>query len=162
MTKATMHKDILSGWAAAAAASKYADPEPKRRRRKAARLPFEPTDEQRALVMRLKLAGISHKLIADTIGVSVTSLVRHFEHELSGAMAELNGNIAATIYQRAVSGDTACLIFWCKARMGWREKRSMELTGGEGAPLLLPSIGLEVVDGDFARALPCTQLLEYP
>ena len=134
---------MFEAWAAAAAAAEYADPEPKRRKRKAARSPFEPTDEQRALVTWLKLGGISHKLIADTIGVSVTSLVRHFEHELSCAMAELNGNIAATIYQRAVSGDTACLIFWCKARMGWREKRSMELTGadvGLSARVALPPL----------------------
>ena len=42
------------------------------------------------------------------------------------------------------SVDTAAMIFWLKARAGWREKQHVEVTGPNGAPLPVPVVNVTV------------------
>ena len=150
-TTGTGDSSLLAGFAAAAAEAENVAPPRKREkvkpedRKKSGPPPFEPTEEQRSLVTRLKLGGATNELIARAIDIHPDTLAKHFNHELTDAVTALNGDVAATLYQKAIGGDTACLIFWAKTRMGWREVERKELTGADGRPLMLPCIGLEFV-----------------
>ena len=107
--------------------------------------PYATTDEGRALVTRLKLTGMPNATIAEVLDISLPTLKKNYDRELRLAKAELNGNIAAAIYHKAMQGDATCLIFWAKTQMGWRETERKEITGPDGAPLSLPAITLEFV-----------------
>ena len=68
------------------------------------------------------------------LGCDPKTLRKHFEVELSVGDAKATAKVAQTLFNKAVGGDTASLIFWMKARAGWRERSIQEHTGpgGEG------------------------------
>jgi hypothetical protein len=55
------------------------------------------------------------------MGKSVDSLGRYCAHELQHGAIKVNAKIAGKLFQKAMDGDTAALIFWTKTRMGWKE-----------------------------------------
>lgn len=83
---------------------------------------FEPTDEQRQLVKGFSAVGLPQEQISTYIGIDKVTLLKHFRKELDTGMIEANSQIAKTLYQKAIKGDTASCIFWAKARMGWSER----------------------------------------
>ena len=111
------------------------------------RPPFEPTNEQRKQVQRLKLLGTTHELVAAMLDVSLPTLRKHFHHELEHSTAELLSNIAAMAYQRALAGDGPMIQFILRTKGGWIERK--ELTGLDGAPLV-PSSAPPLLLVDFS------------
>lgn len=110
---------------------------------------FEPTDEQRAYVRRQRLAGDTGSRLADAIGIHAQTLRKHFAHEIDHATRDLLGNIAAVVYQQALSGDMAAASLIMRTRAGWVERK--ELTGADGAPLAPsgpPVLLVQYVDSD--------------
>ena len=99
---------------------------------------FVPTPEQRNQVGVLAGFGLPHHQIAVLLGCDAKTLRKYFEEELSVGNAKATAKVAQTLFNKAISGDTACLIFWMKARAGWRERSVQEHTGpnGEGAPCI--------------------------
>ena len=55
------------------------------------------------------------------IDVSIPTLLKHYEKEIREGRIKANAKIAQTLYKKAIEGDTACLIFWAKTRLGWKE-----------------------------------------
>ena len=96
---------------------------------------FEPTPERRNQVEVLAGFGLPQTQIAVLLGCDPKTLRKHFEHELSVGDAKATAKIAQTLFNKAVAGDTASLIFWLKARAGWREKHEVELSGKDGEPV---------------------------
>lgn len=72
--------------------------------------------------------GVPQAQIAVLLGCDPKTLRKHFGHELSVGDAKATAKIAQTLYNKAVGGDTASLIFWLKARAGWREKHEVVLS----------------------------------
>lgn len=66
--------------------------------------------------------GVPQEKIALLIGVSPMTLVKLYRDEIDKGSAIANLNVAKTLYKKAMDGDTASLIFWCKTRLQWREK----------------------------------------
>lgn len=95
-----------------------------------------PTDETRRLVESSSGLGLPHESIAVLIGIDDKTLRKHYRHELDVGKAKANGQIAKTLYQKALAGDTTSLIWWTKSQMRWSETVKQELTGEDGAPLL--------------------------
>ena len=93
---------------------------------------FCPTPEQRNQVEVLAGFGLPQHQIAVLLGCDPKTLRKHFETELSVGDAKATAKIAQTLFNKAVSGDTASLIFWMKARAGWRERVVQEHTGPDG------------------------------
>lgn len=93
---------------------------------------FTPTAEQRNQVEVLSGFGVPHSHIAVLLGCDAKTLRKHFESELAVGNAKATAKIAQTLFNKAVSGDTASLIFWLKARAGWRERVVQEHTGADG------------------------------
>ena len=70
--------------------------------------------------------GIPHDKIAVLIrdGISVDTLKKYYKRELDTGRAAAHAKIGQTLFQKAVEGDTACLIFYLKSQMGWSERQS--------------------------------------
>ena len=95
----------------------------------------EPTDEARKLVESTSGLGLPHEQIAILVGIDDKTLRKHYRQELDLGKAKANGQIAKTLFSKAMSGDTASLIWWTKAQLRWSETVKNEMTGANGEPL---------------------------
>lgn len=99
------------------------------------RPPHQPTDDTRFIVSTACVAGVTHERIAQMIGVSLKTLLKHYQDELQGGDAMLTTRVAGNLYQHAAGfrGDpkaqVTAAIFWMKTRAGWRENVDVNLTG---------------------------------
>ena len=98
-------------------------------------LEHKPTDENRKLVESTSGLGLPHEQIAILVGIDDKTLRKHYRHELDVGKAKANGQIAKTLFSKAMSGDTTSLIWWTKAQLRWSETVKNEVTGADGAPL---------------------------
>ena len=97
---------------------------------------FEPTEDQRRTVRALSGYGLPQGAIAIHIGVDAKTLRKHFRDELDRGSVEATAKVAQTLFQLAtVEKNVACVIFWMKARAGWRETVRQENTGPDGKPM---------------------------
>lgn len=87
---------------------------------------FVPTDQHRELVLGLRAIGATHERIGEVLGVSHDTITRHFSRELEIGFDQIKSQIASTLIRKALDGDTACLIFLAKTRLGWSEKIQIE------------------------------------
>lgn len=83
--------------------------------------PWEPTQEERRLVEHYVSIGYTQEQVAALMEKSVDSLDRHCRRELDLGSLAVNAKIGGKLFQKAMEGDTASLIFWAKTRMGWKE-----------------------------------------
>lgn len=101
----------------------------------------QPTDENKRLVESSSGLGLPHEMIAALVGIDDKTLRKWYRTELDQGKAKAGGQIAKTLYNKAISGDTTALIWWTKSQLRWSETVKQELTGQDGAPLLT---GIEV------------------
>lgn len=88
-----------------------------------------PTDEERAMVEKLSGFGLQQESIAAMIrdGIHIDTLRNHFKRELELGKAKANGRIGKTLFDKAINGDTASLIWWTKTQMRWAETQKHEI-----------------------------------
>ena len=103
---------------------------------------FVPTDDERTQVEALSGYGVPQEQIAILIrgGIHADTLRTHFAAELVSGKAKANGQIGKTLFQKAMDGDTASLIWWSKAQMRWAETQKHEHTGADGAPIQVAAL----------------------
>lgn len=109
---------------------------------------FEPTDEQREMVMELASLGVRHEDITRFIKkecgspIGVDTLKKYFSHELEMGRIEANAKVAATLFKMATSGDQpAATFFWLKTRAQWRETpQQVAFTDADGNSVNPPSL----------------------
>lgn len=94
-----------------------------------------PSDEQRRLVESTSGLGLPHEQIAALIGIDDKTLRKHYRTELDEGKAKASSQIAKTLYNKALGGDTTALIWWTKSQMRWSETVRQEVTGADGEPL---------------------------
>ena len=94
-----------------------------------------PTDESRKMVESTTGLGLPHESIAVLVGIDDKTLRKHYRIELDTGKAKANGQIAKTLFSKALAGDTASLIWWTKSQMRWSETVKQEVTGADGEPL---------------------------
>jgi len=95
----------------------------------------KPTDESRRMVESTSGLGLPHEQIAILVGIDDKTLRKYYRTELDLGKAKANGQIAKTLYSKAVGGDTTSLIWWTKSQMRWSETVKNELTGADGEAL---------------------------
>ena len=95
----------------------------------------QPTAENKKLVESTSGLGLPHEQIATLIGIDDKTLRKHYRAELDLGKAKANGQIAKTLFNKALAGDTTSLIWWTKAQMRWSETVKNEMTGANGEPL---------------------------
>lgn len=89
---------------------------------------YLPTDEDAAKVEALASIGTPEKDIALYIGISESTLKRHYPDLLNRSLTEKNLAMAKTLYQAGIDGDVKAMMFWLKTRAGWQEKTQVEIT----------------------------------
>lgn len=93
---------------------------------------FKATDKQRDTVAVLAGIGVPSEIIARTIGCTAKTLRAHFRAELDSGFAIANAAVANSLFKKAIGNDpgsVAAAIFWCKTRLGWKEKSELDITG---------------------------------
>lgn len=100
--------------------------------------PYEPTPALREKVRLWAAVGTTQEVIASELGISVDTLVKYYREELDEASSKGVANVAATLYAKAMAGDTTSMIFYLKTRGRWREKPSV---GDEENPLVVKNDG---------------------
>jgi hypothetical protein len=81
----------------------------------------KPTGESREAVRSLASFGVSREEIAKYIKIDPDTLVKYYSDILDTAKTNANRNIAEMLYQKALKGDTTCMIFWLKTQAKFRE-----------------------------------------
>ena len=112
---------------------------------------FTPTNDERRQVEALSGYGLPFEQIAALIrgGIHIDTLRTHFASELVSGKAKANGQIGKTLFQKAMGGDTAAMIWWSKAQMRWAETQKHEHTGADGGDIVVQKIERVVVkNGD--------------
>lgn len=94
--------------------------------------PFEATDEQRAKVKEYARV-CNDDQIAILLGISVSTLQRHFRPELDAGRAQVAATIGAKLIAQALAGDKTAMIFYLKTKGGWSQKH--EIVGKDGGPI---------------------------
>jgi hypothetical protein len=89
--------------------------------KKLGRPPHKPTDATRQTVSLHATVGTRQEVIAEILGISVDSLQRHYRSELDTSREKANASVGGALFKKAMSGDTASMIFWMKTRARWRE-----------------------------------------
>lgn len=105
----------------------------------------------------------SEEEIALALGVSQATLIRRkkayddFANAIKRGKAKANVFVGGKLMQKIKDGDTASIIFYLKARCGWRETNRTELSGINGAPIqtaVAPDLtGVDLDKLKAARAL---------
>lgn len=113
----------------------------------AGRPAFEPTDAERKQVEAMSGYGLPIEQIAVLVrgGIDTDTLRKHFATELTAGKAKANSGVGRTLFQKAMGGDTAAMIWWSKTQMRWAETQKHEVTGADGATLEFREIKRVVV-----------------
>ena len=113
----------------------------------AGRPAFDPTDAERKQVEAMSGYGLPIEQIAVLVrgGIDTDTLRKHFATELVAGKAKANSGVGRTLFQKAMGGDTAAMIWWSKTQMRWAETQKHEVTGADGAPLEFREIKRVVV-----------------
>jgi len=83
----------------------------------------KPTPEQRALVESLAGIGVTHKQICAIMKIGADTLIKYYTDELVLGDAKATAKVAQSLFNKAVGGDVASMIFWMKARAKWSERQ---------------------------------------
>lgn len=85
--------------------------------------------------------GLTIDQIAEALGVGLNTLNRRRKEsdELDAVIKKGRAtaiyDVANALYQSAMSGNVTAMIFFLKARAGWSDKQSIEVSGVEGKPI---------------------------
>lgn len=112
------------------------------------RKPFVATDAERKQVEALAGVGLPHDQIGALVrdGVCTDVIRQYFAKELKAGKAKASAKIGQTLFNRAIGGETAALIWWTKSQMGWKEKRDIDITSSDGTMSpSAPAVATEVL-----------------
>lgn len=122
----------------------------------AGRPSFKPTDEQRALVEQVAGYGLPEAQIAALVCIDIDAdtLRKHFKQELAQGRARANSEIGKTLYQKAIGGDTASLIWWTKAQMRWTSLQQIQVQSDSRISIVsaLEQAEGRVIEGEWQDA----------
>ena len=96
-----------------------------KRGRKRGRPAWAPPDL--SLVRALATQGMTSERIAETLGIGVSTLyrkkaqLREFREAIKRGAAEGEAVVSSKLFEKAKAGNVVAMIFWLKARAGWRD-----------------------------------------
>jgi hypothetical protein len=124
----------------------------------AGRPAFVPSEKDRTLAEQLATWAVAEHHIAKLIGdngVDLNTLRKHLGEELARGRAKASMGIGSTLYQKAMAGDIAALIWWSKAQMRWAEQpKVIELTGNISITEALAEARARIIDVEDVEDAP--------
>jgi len=97
-----------------------------------AQAPYEPNENDLALVREMSADGVTIKDIAFMVGVSHTTLLKYYGDEMRRVRIENVRGAGKNLYQQAMGGNMTALIFYLKSQGGWREKQEVDVNVSGG------------------------------
>jgi hypothetical protein len=131
----------------------------------AGRPAFVPTDKDRGLVEQLATWGVAEHHIAPLIadGISMPTLRQYFADEIMKGRAKASMGIGSTLYQKAMAGDVASLIWWTKTQMRWAEQpKVIEISGQISITQALEEAAQRVIEAEIVEVDEPLQLANDP
>lgn len=95
------------------------------------RPPHEPTDATRQTVRLHAMVGTRQEIICEILGICEDTLAKYYRAELDQSRDIANANVGGALYKKAMSGDTASMIFWLKTRARWKE--TVDISNEDGS-----------------------------
>jgi hypothetical protein len=91
-----------------------------------ARPRWQPTTKEREQVSMMTAIGIAQPAICQVLKVSEKTLRRACHVEIATGQTQANTQVGGALFQAAVGGNVAAMIFWMKTRAGWKETITIE------------------------------------
>ena len=130
------------------------------------RKPFVPSDKDRELVEKLATWAVPEQHIASLVGddgVDLSTLRKHFVEEIAKGRAKASMGIGSTLYQKAMAGDVASLIWWTKTQMRWAEQpKVIEISGQISITQALEEAAQRVIEAEIVEVDEPLQLANDP
>ena len=126
---------------------------------------FEPTDEERKQVEAMAGYGVGESHIAALIrgGIGLSTLRERFKEDLERGRAKAHAGIGKTLYQKAMAGDVASLIWWTKTQMRWSEQpKVIEISGQISITQALEESAQRVIEAEIVEVDEPLQLANDP
>jgi hypothetical protein len=126
---------------------------------------FEPTDEERKQVEAMAGYGVGESHIAALIrgGIGLSTLRERFKEDLERGRAKAHAGIGKTLYQKAMAGDVASLIWWTKTQMRWAEQpKVIEISGQISITQALEEAAQRVIEAEIVEVDEPLQLGNDP
>lgn len=113
---------------------------------------FNPTDDQRKVVLVMKGHDIDQETIALALEIDTKTLRRHFRKELNQAAGMILAQLTGKQFKRAMGDDSVAqraTEFILSTRFGFKKTEALELSGPNGKPIETT----EITDERRAKAL---------
>jgi hypothetical protein len=96
--------------------------------RRGALAAFQPTDEQRHIVMVFSANGATREIIADALSISAPTLDKYFKKEMKIGRERVTARVGFVLVREALAGNMGAARYWLDRRGGeaWAPR--------EGAP----------------------------
>jgi hypothetical protein len=108
-----------------------------------------PTDKDRQDVSAWVCAGIPIAAMARILRIDERTVRKCYAHELEHGTGIANGQIVGGLMAQAMAGNVTAMIFWCKTKLGWREKAPEDnqvLVKLDGTPVDAKALAKELRD----------------
>lgn len=94
-------------------------------------VPHKPTEQLKQLVQLHTIVGTRQDVLAKILGIDVKTMHKYYREELDIAKAQATAQIGGALFKKAMSGDTAAMIFWMKTQARWRE--TVDISNEDGS-----------------------------
>ncbi len=104
------------------------------------------------VVRSLSARGLTKEQIAASLGMHPRTFYRQQQENEEINLAFEAGRAHAVLlasdklFEKALAGDNACLIFWLKARGGWRDTGHLEISGVNGGPVEVSDVKTKLLE----------------
>lgn len=91
--------------------------------------PHVKTEHNSTVVKILYGMGVTKDRIAAGLGMSVPTLDKYYREEMDVAEVQIKGEVFGALMKNIQNGKEASIIFFLKARCGWKEQQSIIVEG---------------------------------
>lgn len=97
-------------------------------------------------VTELAKRGLTQEQIATALGISPTTLYarkkesKEFEEAIKRGQAQGIAVVTNKLMEQILDGNITAMIFYLKAKAGWKEVYKNEVTGADGKPIELTAV----------------------
>ena len=110
------------------------------------RKPHQPTKATRDTVSLHVMVGTPQDVISQVLGIDKKTLLKYYREEIDTAAAKANAKVGGSLFNKALSGDTAAQIFWLKTRAGFKERQEIDHQSSDGS--MKPHFTVEFVNAN--------------
>jgi len=126
---------------------------------------FVPSEKDRELAEKLAMWGVAEHHIAPLIGdgIDIHTMRKYLLEEIQRGRAKASMGIGSTLYQKAMAGDVASLIWWTKTQMRWAEQpKVIEISGQISITQALEEAAQRVIEAEIVEVDEPLQLTNEP